>query len=186
MLAAEDGDPPEPRDYAEAMRDPHSKMWRLASDEEIMSLDKNETWIVMERLKDRKVIGCRWIYKRKPGIPGVEEPRFKGRVVAKGYVQKEGMDYNEIFSPVVKHVSIHFVMAIVVNEDMELGLKQSPCQWNQKFNTYMLEIGFKRSDYDQCVYVKYTQGIYIYLLLYVDDMLVACKNMKLIKDLSSS
>lgn len=57
------------------------------------------------------------------------------------------------------------------------GLKQSPRQWNQKFNQFMKEIDFTRSDHDSCVYVKVNpDGSYIYLLLYVDDMLVASKN----------
>ena len=51
FLTAEDGDPPEPKDYAEAMYDPHRKMWKLAFDEEIMSLDKNETWVLVEDQK---------------------------------------------------------------------------------------------------------------------------------------
>ena len=51
------------------------------------------------------------------------------------------------------------------------------------FDEEIMSLGFMRSDHDQCVYVKCTQGVYIYLLFYVDDMLVACMNMKLIKDL---
>ena len=50
----------------------------------------------------------------------VEDRRYKGRLVAKGFSQKEGIDYNEIFSPVVKHVSIRLILSIVVNKDYEL------------------------------------------------------------------
>nr|GEW78285.1 retrotransposon protein, putative, Ty1-copia subclass [Tanacetum cinerariifolium] len=57
------------------------------------------------------------------------------------------------------------------------GLKQSPRQWYRRFNEYMLSNGFKRSSYDICVYYRsYAPGEYIYLLLYVDDMLIACKS----------
>lgn len=63
------------------------------------------------------------------------------------------------------------------------GLKQSPRQWNQKFNEFMKKVGFTRSCHGQCVYIKRTRNVYIYLLHYVDDMLVACKDMKLIKEL---
>lgn len=63
------------------------------------------------------------------------------------------------------------------------GLKQSPRQWNQKFDQFMKEIGFQRSCHDQCVYIKYTTDGKIYLLLYVDDMLVACKDKKQIQAL---
>ncbi|GJS49921.1 retrovirus-related pol polyprotein from transposon TNT 1-94 [Tanacetum coccineum] len=57
------------------------------------------------------------------------------------------------------------------------GLKQSPRQWYRRFDEYMLSNGFKRSSYDSCVYYKsYAPGEYIYLLLYVDNMLIASKS----------
>jgi len=81
---------------------------------------KNKTWSLVDRDEKQKPIGCKWVFKRKPGIVGVEGPRFKARVVAKGYSQKEGVDYQEIFSPVVKHVSIRFLLSIIAHLDMEL------------------------------------------------------------------
>ena len=57
------------------------------------------------------------------------------------------------------------------------GLKQSPRQWYKRFDTFMLSQGFKRSNYDSCVYLKIVKGSTIYLLLYVDDMLIATKSM---------
>lgn len=116
MLASEDGDYTEPSDFKSAMLDSNKKKWKLALDEEMISLKKNHTWNLVEKPKGRKVIGWKWIYKRKPGIPGVEDPRFKGRLVEKGYAQKEGVDYNEIFFPVVKHVSVRYLMSIVVKK----------------------------------------------------------------------
>ncbi|GKE34007.1 retrovirus-related pol polyprotein from transposon TNT 1-94, partial [Tanacetum coccineum] len=57
------------------------------------------------------------------------------------------------------------------------GLKQSPRQGYKRFDEYMLSNGFKRSSYDNCVYYMcYAPGEYIYLLLYVDDMLISCKS----------
>ncbi|GJX64779.1 retrovirus-related pol polyprotein from transposon TNT 1-94 [Tanacetum coccineum] len=57
------------------------------------------------------------------------------------------------------------------------GLKQSPRQWYKRFDEYMLSNGFKCSSYDNCVYYRsYAPSEYIYLLLYVDDMLIACKS----------
>lgn len=50
----------------------------------------------------------------------MEDPRYKSRLVAKGYTHVEGVDFNEIFSPVVKHVSIRIIMSYVVNFDVEL------------------------------------------------------------------
>ncbi|GJQ92313.1 retrovirus-related pol polyprotein from transposon TNT 1-94 [Tanacetum coccineum] len=56
------------------------------------------------------------------------------------------------------------------------GLKQSPRQWYKRFDVYMTSNGFSRSNYDSCVYFKeFAPGMYIYLLLYVNDMLIAYK-----------
>lgn len=59
-----------------------------------LSLDLNE------KPKDHKLVGCNWIFKLNPVISRMEEKRFKARLVAKGF---EGIDNNEIFSPLVKH-----------------------------------------------------------------------------------
>ncbi|GJU05386.1 retrotransposon protein, putative, ty1-copia subclass [Tanacetum coccineum] len=57
------------------------------------------------------------------------------------------------------------------------GLKQPPRQWYMRFDEYMLSNGFKRSSYDNCIYYRlYAPGEFIYLLLDVDDMLIACKS----------
>ena len=55
------------------------------------------------------------------------------------------------------------------------GLKQSPRLWYKRFDKYMLDIGFNRSSHDGCVYFKLNEDIMVYLLLYVDDMRVACQ-----------
>src|SRR6185437_9389286 len=58
------------------------------------------------------------------------------------------------------------------------GLKQSPRQWYKRFDSFMLLHGFKRSEYDSYVYIKIVDGSPIYLLLYVDGMLIAAKSRK--------
>ena len=64
--------------------------------------------------KDSEAIGCRWVFHKKDNV------QYKARLVAKEYPQKEGIDYNEIFSHVVKHTSIRILLAIVVQFDLEL------------------------------------------------------------------
>ena len=110
----------EPKSYAEAMRSPQRKLWKNAAEEEMESHRKNRTWDLIDRPANSKLVGCRWLFKIKPGIPRVEDKRHKGRLVAKGYSQTEGVDYNEIFSLVVKHVSIRLMLSIVVNLNLEL------------------------------------------------------------------
>ncbi|CAA7028145.1 unnamed protein product [Microthlaspi erraticum] len=152
------------------------------------SLIKNHTWDLIEKPEDARVVGSKWIFTVKSGIPGVEAKRHKARLVAQGFSQTEGVDYNEIFSPVVKHVSIRLMLSAVVNRDYELeqmdvktaflhgdleerilmkqpegfikkgdenkvcllrkslyGLKQSPRQWNIKFDSFMKEANFIRA-----------------------------------------
>ena len=84
------------------------------------SLEKNQTWKLVNLPKHQRVVGCKWIFKKKEGIPGVGGPRYKARLVAKGFTQVEGIDYNEIFSTVVKHCSIRIFMAIVNQFNLEL------------------------------------------------------------------
>ena len=62
--------------------------WKVAMDEEMHSLYKNDTWKLQELPKGKKSIGCKWVYTKKEGSQG-EKIRFKARLVAKGYAQKE-------------------------------------------------------------------------------------------------
>ena len=110
----------EPSSYQEAMADPDSGRWTEAAQDEMTSLEVNETLDLIDIPKGHKAIGCRWIFKRKAGIVGVEPPRHKAIVVAKGYSQKEGIDYQEIFAPVVKQVSIRIMLSAVTHFDIEL------------------------------------------------------------------
>ena len=72
------------------------------------SLDRNQIWTLADHPKDSKAIGYRWVFRKK------DNEQYKVRLVAKGYAQKEGIDYNEIFSPIGKHTSIWMLLAIVV------------------------------------------------------------------------
>ncbi|KAG8492522.1 hypothetical protein CXB51_009769 [Gossypium anomalum] len=84
-------------------------------------IDANrETWDLVKLLKGKKVVRCKWIFKKKEGTPGVEEPRYKARLVTKDYSQIPGVDFTDAFSPVVKHSSIRALLGIVAMHDLEL------------------------------------------------------------------
>ena len=102
-----------PQTFLEANNSLNKENWRKAMDEEMQSLVKNHTWKLARLPKGKKEIGCKWVYAQKEGFPSKNDVRYKARLVAKGHAQKEGIDYNEIFSPVVKHSSIRILLALV-------------------------------------------------------------------------
>ena len=106
----------EPSTLKEAMESSQSNEWKQATDQEYQSLMKNKTWELVELPPDRKMIGCKWVFKVKHGQDARVE-RFKSRLVAKGYSQTYGVDYDDRFSPVVRFSSIRtlFVFALQNN-----------------------------------------------------------------------
>ena len=66
-------------------------------------------------------MGYKWIFKKKFGSSTKEVICYKARLMAKGYNQKEGVNYNEIFSPIIRHTSMRVLLALVKPLDMELG-----------------------------------------------------------------
>ena len=107
-----------PCTYKDAIQNTENLKWKKAMDEEMKSLHKNQTWELVQLPKGKKAIGCKWVFAKKEDTLGI---RFKARLVAKGYAQKEGIDYNEVFSPVVKHSSIRILLALVAQFDLELA-----------------------------------------------------------------
>ncbi|KAE8687328.1 Peroxidase 44 [Hibiscus syriacus] len=169
----------------------HSNMNQFHSEKERGPLDNLLTWKLASLLKGKKAIGCKWVYAKKDGFPDKNNIRYKARLVAKGYAQTEGVDYNEVFSPVVKHSSIRILLALVAQLDLELvqmDVKTAFLHGDLDEEIYMTqpdgfkvadkeEMKYTRSKYDHCVYLcKLQDGSYIYLLLYVDDMLIASKS----------
>jgi hypothetical protein len=81
-------------------------------DEEMVALDANATWELVALPKDKKAIGCKWVYKVKHNEDGSVN-KFKARLVAKGYAQTYGINYEETYSPVakMKTVTVIIIMA---------------------------------------------------------------------------
>ncbi|KAE8688563.1 Retrovirus-related Pol polyprotein from transposon TNT 1-94 [Hibiscus syriacus] len=90
----------------------------LTDNDEMDSLMSNQTWELAELPPGKKALHNKWIYRIKEEHDGSK--RYKARLVVKGFQQKEGIDYNEIFSPVVKLSTIRLVLKIVAAENLHL------------------------------------------------------------------
>ncbi|KAL0308973.1 UNVERIFIED_CONTAM: Retrovirus-related Pol polyprotein from transposon TNT 1-94, partial [Sesamum radiatum] len=211
--------------YKEALESSDAKNCKNAMNDEITSLLKNKTWILVPKPENVSIVDCKWIFKRKHED---NTTRYKARLVAKGFTRKEGIDYTEIFSPVVKFTTVRIILALTAQFYWELkqmdvktaflhgdldeqiymcqpsgfinkekpnhvcllkkslyGLKQSPRQWNKKFDLFMKSLKFKRSAYDPCLYFKYESEI-LCSWFYVDDMLIASPSLTLIENLQKN
>ena len=121
----------EPETFKQAVNCIDKEKWIEAMEEEMVSLHKNNTWILVDKPRDKKLVGYKWIYRRKDGILGVQAPRYKVRLVAKGFTQQKRVDYDEIFSPVVKQTSIRIILSMVAEFNWELT------KWMSRLLSYM-------------------------------------------------
>ena len=79
--------------------------------EEYDSIMRNDVWEVVPRPEGKSVVTSRWLYKVKFVVDGSIE-KHKARLVARGFSQVEGIDYDETFAPVARYTSIHTIMTI--------------------------------------------------------------------------
>ncbi|KAA8490359.1 Retrovirus-related Pol polyprotein from transposon TNT 1-94 [Porphyridium purpureum] len=101
----------EPDSLTEALSGEHATQWRLALNEELKSLIDSDTWIVVDKPKDKNTVKCKWIFKVKFDVTGSID-RYKCRLVAKGFSQRPGVDFDDTFSPVVRHNTIRTIHSI--------------------------------------------------------------------------
>lgn len=119
-LAAHASVQDEPRSWKQAMASPDSKQWELAAQDELDSLKKAKVFELVPRsMAQGRVITSKWVFKLKKLADGSIE-RFKARLVARGFTQVEGIDYNETFAPVAKFQSIRTILALAAMLDLEL------------------------------------------------------------------
>ncbi|KAH9768480.1 Integrase catalytic domain-containing protein [Citrus sinensis] len=102
-----------PQRQNRALKDPK---WKAAMNDEMRSLQKNQTWELVDLPPGKKPVGCRWIYTIKYKADGSIE-RYKARLVVKGYTQTYGIDYTDTFAPVVKINTIRILLSLAVNLD---------------------------------------------------------------------
>ena len=191
-----------------------SERWQEAMRSEMESMYVNKVWTLVDPPEAVRPIGCKWVFKKKIDMDG-NIVAYKGRLVAKGFNQVEGVDYEETFAPVAMVKSIRILLAIAAYYDYEIwqmdvktaflngnldedvymtqpegfedprnarkvcklqrsiyGLKQASRSWNLRFDETVKEFGFIRNLDDPCVYKKCNGENVIFLILYVDDILI--------------
>ena len=108
---------PEPVSVTEVKSSPDKLKWERAMEAEMKSLQTNKVWELVELPPNKKVIGSKWIFKRKMNADGTLE-RYKARLVAQGCTQIFGLDYEETFSPVVRFESIRCLLAMATQHKL--------------------------------------------------------------------
>ncbi|CAI7790660.1 unnamed protein product [Closterium sp. NIES-53] len=102
--------PGEPATLKEALESGDAEEWKKAMESELKSIEENSTWELVELPEGRKAITSKWLFKIKSDADGNIE-HYKSRLVAKGYQQKEKVDYKELFAPVVKPTTLRTLLA---------------------------------------------------------------------------
>jgi hypothetical protein len=131
----------EPTCFEEAVQ---KKEWMDAMTEEYQSIMKNNVWEVFPKPKNKYVVSSKWIYKIKHATNGSIE-KHKARFVARGFSQKEGIDYEETFSPVAKYTSIKTIISLVAK-----------MKW--KFHHMDVKTTFLNGVIEEEVYIEQLQG----------------------------
>jgi hypothetical protein len=202
----------EPATREDALASEHATEWQTAMDDEYTSLQANHTWSLEKPPPGVTPIPVKWVFKIKTAATG-EIERFKARLVVKGFRQREGIDYDEVFAPVSKYSTLRALLAIAAAQDLHIhqldiktaflngeleelvycaqppgyeqgsglacrlhkalyGLKQAPRAWHARLRTELAAIGFTESAADPALFIK-SSVTPIYLLTYVDDILLA-------------
>ena len=100
-----------PKDWKAAKQDPK---WHEAMIEELEALRKNKTWVLTTLPAGKKAVSCKWIFTVKQNPEGKVE-RYKARLVARGYSQTYGIDYDETFAPVAKMNTVRILVSCAAN-----------------------------------------------------------------------
>jgi hypothetical protein len=201
----------EPKTFKDANGDPN---WNAAMEEELKSIVDNNTWTLTDLPRDQHAIGLKWVYKVKRDENGAIV-KYKARLVAKGYVQRPGIDFDEVFAPVARLESVRLLLAIAahfgwgvhhmdvksafLNGELQeevyvqqppgfvdskhkhkvlrlrkalYGLRQAPRAWNQKLDSSLLGLGFKRCVNEHGMYIRGNGTARLIVGVYVDDLII--------------
>ena len=140
LLLTDEG---EPKSFDEALHVEDLIKWEQAIDDEMRSLEKNDTWVLTELPARKRALLNKWMFRIKTEPDG--KRRFKARLVVKGYSQRKGIDNVKIFSPVVKLTSIRILLSVVASENFHLEQMD-------------VKPAFLHGDLDKKIYMQQPEG----------------------------
>lgn len=105
----------EPKSISDALSSESKSHWVNAMKEEMSAMQNNNTWELCELPNGRNVIGCKWIFKTKTDASG-KVNRYKARLVAQGFTQKFGTDYDQVFAPVARNTTLRILLSVASKE----------------------------------------------------------------------
>ncbi|CAI7732492.1 unnamed protein product, partial [Closterium sp. NIES-53] len=192
VLLTPEGDPdaldiPTSRSYAEAIVGPYSSQWQAAMDAEMASWKSTGTYVDAVPPPGANIVSGMWIFrvKRPPGSP----PVFKARFVARGFSQRQGVDYFQTFSPTPKMTTLWVLLHLRRPPGFTetsppgtqwslrrpvYGLRQAPREWHDTLRTTLAALGFAPSTTDLSLFLRTDTSLPpFYILVYVDDLVFA-------------
>jgi hypothetical protein len=134
----------EPATFAVAERDAE---WRRAMIEEMKAIEANKTWDLVDPPSGCRPIGLKWVYKVKKDERGAVV-KHKARLVARGFVQREGIDFEEVFAPVARMESVRLLLALAAAKDWQV-------------HHLDVKSAFLNGDLAEVVYVKQAPGFVV-------------------------
>ncbi|KAL0404121.1 UNVERIFIED_CONTAM: Retrovirus-related Pol polyprotein from transposon TNT 1-94 [Sesamum radiatum] len=141
LLLTEDG---EPESFQEIESHKDKEKWLIAMQQELESLHKNQTYELVELPKGKKALKNKWVFKLKKDASG-RVVNHKARLVVKGFQQKKGIDFDEIFAPVVKMTSIRVILGLAASMNLELEQMD-------------VKTAFLHGDLDEEIYMQQPEG----------------------------
>ncbi|GKF54820.1 putative ribonuclease H-like domain-containing protein, partial [Tanacetum coccineum] len=139
-----------------------------------------EVWTLVDLPNGKRAIGTKWVFRNKNDEKGIMI-RNKERLVAQGYTQEEGIDYDKVFVPVIeKEVYVYqppgfedpdFPNRVYKVEKALYGLHQAPRTWYKTLSTYLLDSEFQRGKIDKTLFIKSYKGDILLVQVYVDDII---------------
>ena len=129
----------EPKSIKEAINGEHSVQWKEAMESEYLSLMQNDTWELVPLPEGQNIVGSKWVLKVKRNADGTVD-RFKARLVAQGYTQTQGVDYNEVYAPVARYSAIRSLLALANAHNLEIhqvDVKTAFLNGNLDYDIYM-------------------------------------------------